>query len=100
MTTTARRAPPIEEAREDLLRHLRQLGDRAEARLRPHVARAPLTAVARAAAVGFVLGLVVPARLQMVVVAPMLRAGMRRLVRSRTDGHAPGARPPAPTSQQ
>lgn len=102
MTTMPRRDSPNEDAtgpREDLIRRARELGARTEERLRPYVKRAPLTAVARAAAVGFVLGLVVPARLQMVVVAPMLRAGMRRLVRS-GGGLAPGPRPEAASSSQ
>jgi hypothetical protein len=104
MTTTARREPlndNAEGAREDLLRQIRALGASAEARLRPYVQRAPLTAVAQAAAVGFVLGLLVPARLQMVVVAPMLRAGMRRLVRSSgSGGLAPSPRPGAASTQK
>jgi len=103
MTTTPHRDSPHEDAtgaREDLLRQLRELGARTEERLRPYVRRAPLTAVARAAAVGFVLGLVVPARLQMVVVAPMLRAGMRRLVRSGGGGLASSPRPKAASSSQ
>ncbi len=54
-----------------------------EMRLKPAVERSPLRAVSQAAALGFVLGIVVPVRLQLLVLAPAIRAGVRRVLAAR-----------------
>ncbi len=66
-----------------------------EVRLKPAVERSPLRAVSQAAALGFVLGIVVPVRLQLLVLAPAIRAGVRRVLAAKGAGSAPRGGAPA-----
>ena len=69
-------------------------GDEAEARWsaqrRPEIGSSPLGLLSKAAAAGFLLGMVMPARAQTLVLASVVRAGVRKVLRSH-DPPADGA---------